>query len=334
MKFLLSLCLLVLLISACSPATEPATPTIAEATLPEFQDFSYRMIWSSDDRLIALTTNTGLYVYETSAYKQVAAFDGLGGSTAVFGTNTLAAVNSKGIFVWSLADFSPVFTKADSDTHFQTLAISPDDKVLVTAEQTRLSFWDLPGGELLADVDTDNSYVNDLVFTDANTLLVAEVFSGTVQKWDIRSQTKTELFEVQKPAVNFNLSEAGNVMVVDYGDYGFELWDVETGKAIQEYPDIIGAPGWNNLSGDDQTVVVWGYGIGSDSGMSVWDLAVSKQIFEIPTPMVNGDGWRCGALNSDGSILAASNNAGYIYFYEVQSGKEVGEILLPYKFTG
>jgi len=47
---------------------------------------------------------------------------------------------------------------------------------------------------------------------------------------------------------------------------------------------------------------------------------------------VNGDGWRSGALNSDGTILAASNNEGYIYFYDLKSGETIGKIYLPYKY--
>jgi hypothetical protein len=79
--------------------------------------------------------------------------------------------------------------------------------------------------------------------------------------------------------------------------------------------------------------VVWGYGVGEQSGLSVWDLAANKKILELATPMINGDGWRWGALNSDGSALAASTNGGYIYFYGLETGEKIGEIFLPYKFT-
>jgi hypothetical protein len=135
-----------------------------------------------------------------------------------------------------------------------------------------------------------------------------------------------------KAVIHFNLSQDGKLVVVDYGDYGFETWNVDTGELIDKYPEIIGAPGWNNLSGDARTVVVWGYGIGENSGLSVWDLSTKEKIFERATPLLNGDGWRWGALNSAGTVLAASNNAGYIYFYDLVSEKKIGEIFLPYKF--
>jgi WD40 repeat protein len=120
---------------------------------------------------------------------------------------------------------------------------------------------------------------------------------------------------------------------VDYGTPGFELWNVDSGKMQHTYGDIVSASGWQRFSGDNRYVVVWGYGTNTnDSGMSVWDLSTHAQVSEFSTPLVNGDGWRCGALNSNGSVLAASNNEGYIYFYNMKSGGKVGEIFLPHKF--
>jgi WD40 repeat protein len=132
--------------------------------------------------------------------------------------------------------------------------------------------------------------------------------------------------------MNLNLSQDGKLVVVDYGDYGFETWDVSTGELHHEYSDIIGAPGWNNLSGDHQRVVVWGYGVGEQSALSVWDLSMHKQLSEFLIPFVSGDGWRYGALNSDGTILAASTSEGYVYFYDMKNSQKIGEIFLPYKF--
>jgi hypothetical protein len=67
--------------------------------------------------------------------------------------------------------------------------------------------------------------------------------------------------------------------------------------------------------------------------MGIWSLVEDKQLQEFSTPVVNGDGWRCGAFNSDGSVLAASDNEGYIYFYNAATGKELHKLYLPFKFT-
>jgi WD40 repeat protein len=175
--------------------------------------------------------------------------------------------------------------------------------------------------------------MSDIVFTRNDKLLIADLYLGVIQEWDVQMQKQIRAIGFSRPVVNFNLSQDGKLVVVDYGDYGFEIWDVDSGEPHGEYPDIIGASGWNHLSGDAQTVVVWGYGVGEQSGLSVWDFAANKKILELATPMINGDGWRWGALNSDGSALAASTNGGSIYFYGLETGEKIGEIFLPYKFT-
>jgi WD40 repeat protein len=332
MKSLAKLFLLVLLISACGPVTPVSTESVPTRVPQETQAFAYPMAWSTDDSMIALATSTGLYIYDTKTYEQLKAFDGLDGSIVAFSNHYLAAVTTRKLFVWELEDFSLVFTKlAGKDMFFQNVAISPDNKTLVTAEHSHTRYWSLPDGKLIGE--TESAYfMSDLAFSESNTLIVADQYLGLVQEWDAQTQSKIRAFGVSKPVANFNLSRDGTLVVVDYGDYGFETWDVDTGTLRHGYTDIIGAPGANDLSGDAQTVVVWGYGVGDESGLSVWDLAKHKKISEFSIPLVNGDGWRYGALNSDGTVLAASTNEGYIYFYDLKSGEKLGEIYLPYKF--
>jgi len=334
MKLLIKLCILALVLSACNQAVPIATPTLPTSVSQEYQDFSYEMVWSPDDAMIALTTATGLYIYDTKTYKQLAAFDDLAGSTVAFSDQYLSAINHDGVFVWSLKDFSLLFKQATQGKfYFQSVAISPDNTILVTAESKQFQFWSLPKGELIADIPSSN-FISDMVFSATDRLIVADTFLGTVQEWDTQSQKQIRAFGLSKPVVDLNLSQNGGMVIVDYGDNGFESWNVNTGKLDHKYSDIISAPGWNNISSDYHTVVVWGYSVGGKSGLSVWNLTTDKQLSEWSTPLTNGDGWRCGALNSDGSILAASTNEGFIYFYDVKNNEEIGKIFLPYKFIG
>ena len=334
MKLLIKLPILALVLSACTQPVPVAAPTLPASVSQKYQDFSYEMVWSPDDAMIALTTATGLYIYDTKTYKQLAAFDDLAGSTFAFSDEYLSAINHDGVFVWSLKDFSLLFKEAINDkSYFQSLAISPDNTILVTAESKQFQFWSLPEGELVADIPSSN-FISDMVFSAKDRLIVADTFLGTIQEWDTQPQKQIRVFGLSKPVVDLNLSQNGKMVIVDYGDNGFESWNVNTGKLDHKYGYIIGAPGWNNISSDYHTVVVWGYGVGNKSGLSVWDLTTDKQLSELSTPVINGDGWRCGTLNSDGSILAASTNEGYIYFYNVKNNEEIGRIFLPYKFMG
>jgi len=119
MNSLAKLSLFILLISACGPVTPVGIDAMPTRVPQEYQDFSYQMVWSADDSMIVLSTNTGLYVYDTESYKQLAAFDGLAGATAIFSNKYLTAVTKNKLFVWNLEDFSLLFSKVvEPETYF------------------------------------------------------------------------------------------------------------------------------------------------------------------------------------------------------------------------
>jgi WD40 repeat protein len=333
MKTTLKFFLLAFLISACgplAPALSEATPAPSPVV---YQDFAYAMVWSQDDSMLALTTNIGTYVYDTKTYKQLFSFE-QNGSTVVFGKKYMAFVNWQGLFVYKLDGFKLLFHVEPQDGRmFSTVAISPDDKLLAAGEQDRLRFWSLPDGQVTGTISTDDQvFWYQVVFESNDRLVVANSYYGTVQVWDVSSRKPISRFDFDKPIVYSRLSQDGKLVLVDYGSVGFQLWDVDTGKLKQNYGDIVSASGFQNLSGDNRYAAAWGYPSDSGSSMAVWDLGVHLRIQEFTTQFVNGDGWRCGALNSDGSVLAASNNEGYVNFYKVKTGEKIGQIFLPDKF--
>ena len=334
MKFSAILSLFALTVSACVPGGAVNTDMSSSPVPQEYQDFGYSLAWSPDDELIAVTANTGLYVYNTHTFEQLAAFSGLSGSTVDFSSNYMTAINSAGMYVWDRKDYSLLLQEKSTDPiQFQSISTSPDGKWLATGEQKQFRLWKLPEGDVIANVPVDG-FVSNLAFTDRNTLIVIEQYQAVIQEWDPERQETIRSFEIPRDVLFFTLSEDGNIMFVDYGDAGVEMWNVESEQSTHYYQQMQGASGWTRLSGNNQTGVVWGYAIdGNNSGMGVWDLAKDKRIHEFSTSYVRGDGWRSGALNSDGTVLAASNNEGYIYFYDSVSGEKIGEIYLPYKFA-
>ena len=329
----LSLFVFVFLLSACGPLI-PLTPepALTPGTY-EYQDFAYDIVWSQDNSMVALTTNTGLYVYDTNTYKQIFKFE-RNGSTVAFGKEYLAFVNWDGLFVYDLNGFQLLFQVEPKDGRmFSNLAISPDGKSLVTSEQDRLQIRSLPDGKVTSTILNENQvFVSNMAFKNNTRIILADNYLGNVQEWDLQDQKLVRTFGFPKSVIYLQASSDGKRVLVDYGSTGFELWNVDTGKIQHNYGDIVSASGFQRLSADSKYVVVWGYAVdGKNSGMSVWDLNVHIKLQEFSTTYANGDGWRCGALNSDGSVLAASNNEGYVYFYDMKSGEKTGEIFLPYK---
>ena len=335
MKTLTKLSLFIFLLSACGPLIAATPESALTPGTYQYQDFAYDIVWSQDNSMVALTTETGLYVYDAKTFEQLFSFN-QNGSIVVFGKMYMAFINSQGLFVYDLNGFKLLFKEESKDGRmFQNLAISPDDKTLVAGEQDRMRAWSLPDGKVISTISDDSQvFWHDTVFKNDTRIIIADSYLGKVQEWDIPSQKLIHEFSFDKPVVYVHLNHDGKLVLVDYGLTGFQLWDVNTGKLKQNYGDIVSASGAQKLSGDDHYAVVWGYAFdNTNSGMSVWDLDIHIHLHEFTTPFVNGDGWRCGALNSNGSVLAASNNEGYIYFYNTANGKKTGGIFLPYKLT-
>jgi WD40 repeat protein len=332
MKLSLRFFLFAFLLSACGPLTPVGVEPSPTPTINEYPDFAYSIVWSKDDSMVALTTNIATYVYDTKTFKQLFSFE-QNGSTVVFGRKYMAFVNWQGLFVYDLDGFKLLLHDEPKDGRmFSTVAISPDDGLLAAGEQDRLRLWSLPEVQVVATMSVDDQvFWSNMAFKSNDRLVVTNTYYGTVRELDIPSQKSIRQFGFDKPAVYTRLSSDGKLVLVDYGLTGFQLWDVNTGKLKQNYGDIVSASGFQNLSGDNHYAVVWGYAVDKHSGMSVWDLDVHIHVQEFTTPFLNGDGWRCGALNSDGSLLAASDNEGYVNFYKVKTGEKIGQFLLPGK---
>jgi WD40 repeat protein len=329
MKILAPICLTVLILNFTS-ACGIVNP---QAQVEQIQDFAYKLVWSPDDQWLAASGNSGLHLIDAKTYQQKAAFLETKNADVAFGSRFMAASDGETVRVWDLKNNQLLFEKKDVPINFQSVAISRDDKILVTGEQKHFRLWGLPDGGLIADIPVDG-FVSNVAFTDENSLIVIIQYKAVIQKWDVKNKKLIHSFEISKDVIFFTLSGDATIMLVDYGESGFELWDVATGKPRHYYRQAAGAEGWTRLSADNHFATVWGYSIddGRNSGMSVWDLSNDSRVREFGIPFVNGDGWRCGVLNSDGSVLAASNNEGYIYIYSVASGEKIGEIYLPIKF--
>lgn len=335
MKNFVKISLFVFLLAACGPLVPIAPEAVSQPQVNEYQDYAYDVVWSQDDSMVALTTGTGLYVHDTKTFEKLFSFD-QNGYTVVFGKKYMAFINWQGLFVYDLNGFKLLFhEEPKAGRMFGNIAISPNDQLLAAGEQDRLRIWSLPGMKVTQTISTeDQVFWSHVVFNGNSRLAVVNTYYGTAQEWDVSSGELIHEFGFDKPAVYTRLSRNGQLVLVDYGLTGFQLWDVAAGKLKQNYGDIVSASGFQNLSGDNRYAAVWGYALGAEgSGMSVWDLEVHLHIQEFTTPFVNGDGWRYGALNSDGSMLAAGDNQGYVYFYNVKTGEKTGEFFLPYKYA-
>ncbi len=329
MKTLTIVCLplmVLMLSSACGPLITPAP-------MMKIQDYAYQMAWSPDDHWLAASTNAGLYLIDAKTYQQQAFFPDAKYAEVVFGRNLMASNDGEMVRVWDLQKDQLLWVQHAAPIRFQSIALSRDDRFLATGEEKHFRVWSMPDGTVMDNVPV-TGFVSNVAFTNDDSLIAITQYQALIQTWDVNNEKLIRHFEIPRDVVFFTLSQDGTTLLVDYNDPGFERWDVLTGKPQHYYRGAISAAGWERLSANNRFAVVWGHGLeGQGSGMSVWELSSDRKVREFATPIVNGDGWRGAALNSDGSVLAASNNQGLIYFYNVASGVKMGQFSLPDAFV-
>src|SRR5436305_1764012 len=86
MKHLICISIFAVIISSCVPIAHQFPVVSSKQT--EYQDYGHDLAWSPNDQLLSVTTNTGLYVYNTNTLEQLATITGLSGAVVTFSKNT------------------------------------------------------------------------------------------------------------------------------------------------------------------------------------------------------------------------------------------------------
>jgi WD40 repeat protein len=192
-------------------------------------------------------------------------------------------------------------------------AMSPDGRLLATAEYRILKLWDLPSGLEIRSFDGLDQVPTSLTFDPTGQYLAAGI-RGTALVWSVNSGVLLRRFHAQDEAPPVNFSADGKLLVV--GDefqpgtaVGIMICDVSNGKY---YPvPTAGRVQTAAFSPDGKRVATWG----DKSGLSVWDLDTRKPIWShafenVKTLAFTPDGKSLSVLtNSNDNKGVVSRNA-------------------------
>lgn len=163
--------------------------------------------------------------------------------------------------------------------YIKTLKISPDEKRVVTVGiDKKTILWDIETGFRLTDLDNNNRPIDDVIFNDVNTRILA------IQKYEV--EKSIPLWN----AVNGNLiarlshtdqiyaqefSPDGSVIITAGMDSFVKIWDTKTGKIIDSIAngDIIFKA---KFSPDGKKIITGGGG-----SVKVYDYQTRKLLFEL-----------------------------------------------------
>jgi hypothetical protein len=246
---------------------------------------------------------------------------------------------------------------------FETLAFSPDGKMLATGRRFRwIKVWEVRTGKQLRALKTD--YVTKLFFLpDAKTLAIFD--GSSLLFWDVTKGKRPRLLtlgETEHWPHPVALSPDGKLLAASGGRgklYDFHLWDVARLRRTRSFTGHRGTV-WDVVFAPDGKTLATG---AWDGTARVWDMATGKQLrfftmrrpnnwvmqvcfildgkalatlsgetvnlWELATGKVfrsiSDDKHRIQtfALSPDGHTLATGGMDGTVQLWEVASGKEI-----------
>ncbi len=166
-------------------------------------------------------------------------------AAAVTPAGDCAVVSSTGsIAFW---DLNAMKLKASSNEHSAMpwgLAISADGKRAITGahDDDFICIWELPLGKLIKKIPLDFKSVLGIAITPDGKQALLGLYGGRCELWDLDKGEMVRRIRGGQAgaggARNIALSKDGSKLLVAIpidGDYPIQLWDVGTGKQLQEF---------------------------------------------------------------------------------------------------
>jgi serine/threonine protein kinase/WD40 repeat protein len=238
-------------------------------------------------------------------------------------------------YLWQQSRSQESETLFNSDTRIVELVISPDGKWLAAAAGNSLgaigkvSIWDLPNRRKLAEFDRRG--LVDLAISPVDPVLAFTVEADPSQQgeshrirlWNIETQRFIRDMPLRFPCSDLNISADGQVLM-SATRHSFILWEIATGKKIEEHETAFISP---------QGKIA----VSADLGVAYFIGRKASRIREIDLRSGQETQWasvasdeavNVMALSPDGTTLATGDgySASTIRIWDTQTRREIGRL--------
>lgn len=227
---------------------------------------------------------------------------------------TLASGGDDGqVKLWTTTGLEPLQTLHAHTSFVRSLAFHPYHRQLASgSENGTVKLWDVARAHA-APIFTGRYSISKLAFHPAGSLLTGAA-DRYIYLWDVDSGRLKGSFTEHTSRIR-DLTFVGDTTILASGgeDQTIRLWDMETGKCTQE---LQGYNGWIRrlaCSPDGQSLCSTTY----SKGVVLRDLESGR---EVRSYQANRD-VEAAAFSPDGNTLAAGDDDGTVYLWEVHSGR-------------
>lgn len=284
----------------------------------------YAVRFSPAGDRIALATDDGTVIFNTSDGKKVAELEGKASSVAWSPDGSMLMVGTgDALRFWNVADYSKEFAAIPLDA--QTLIIriprepfSPDGKrIVVLRQDDTAAVWQIDGPREAAILDGHAAPLTDASFSPDGRHVATAAKDKTVVVWDAATGKKIARLEGHGKAVREGRFSADGTRILTVGeDRTVRVWDAASGAAIatlRHQADVESAM----FDREGRRIVT-----GADDGAAhVFDVASGAQIATLKEDGV--EKVLSAAFSPDGARIATGSSDEYVRIWDPASGKQI-----------
>lgn len=233
--------------------------------------------------------------------------------------NRLASVGLDGrLIIWDLAkraeDSSPSLSRKTVLHHYagkdgdrlRSLAVSSDGKhVAVGCSQGQIDVWDVQSNQVQHRLLGHEGAVYALLYSPNPSVLVSASSDRTVRFWEARSESQTDIKQLDRPLRTLAFSESGLQLATAGDDRVVTIFSMDSwnkGVVLQGHPLTVRSVAF---CFDQRTLA----SACDDAKVRLWDLDTHQLVY---TLQGHGDRVNAVAFSSKGNILASCDHKGEI----------------------
>ena len=232
-----------------------------------------------------------------------------------------AACKDGSAHLWDLQQDAHVTWATGHSMRADTLAFSPDDKLLVTASPDSVKFWDI--GQKEPKVVREFPRAREpLAISSQSGMMAALLQDGGIGLWNLDSEKPVLTISVESPPMSLAFSPDGKLLAGGCKDNSVRIWGVKAGTLLHTLAGHKRDPATIAFSRDGRLLASGGRGeIMQDGIVILWDLAgtpgqpAALKMVELPDYCVYAL-----AFSPDCRLLAVSGNSREVRLMGVSGG--------------
>jgi len=211
------------------------------------------------------------------------------------------------------------------------VAVSPDDRAIVTSTNGQLCVWDPETGRRLLRLAGSQGTIQSVAFSHDSKVIITGSADGTVRVWDRQNAIEIRCFEGHtKSVMSVALSPDSRYALSGSWDETARLWDMGDGREIHRLNHKLHRFGFVGSRSDMVNCVTFSPDgrrvVTGSQCVRVWDITNGEEVDSLIHDTKYGDEINDLCLSPNGQVCFSGDSSGYVWMDDMESGRTIREI--------